>query len=187
MPMGVTCNHRAPRTAPSCALHWAARNGRARACAWLRARGARVDDATRDGTTAFHWGVWQGHRRVCEWLLGAGADAHSLNAFGCNALQWAAQRGDVAMCGWLVGAEVGMDLAVVNANGHSCVHKAAMKGQVEMCEWLLGEGGLATAVHLRADADGNTPAVMARAEGHTELAEMLAQYEDIVQHDEEET
>ena len=34
-----------------------------------------------------------------------------------------------------------------------------------------------TIQHLRADDDGNTPSVMARAEGHEELAEMLLGFE----------
>ena len=127
--------------------------------------------ATGDGTTPFHYAVWQGHLAVCKWLVYSGAaDLASSNEFGCNAIQWAAQTDDLRMCRWL--AALGLDLAIVNNNGHSALHKAANKGQARVCAWLLNEECLGIP-HLQPDQDGNSPAVMARLEGHHALADAL--------------
>ena len=74
------------------------------------------------------------------------------------------------MCEWLQAR--GLDIGVLNCNGHSALHKAAVKGNAQICEWLLGEGRLGLH-HLAADGDGNTPALMARLDGHERLAEDL--------------
>jgi len=156
------------------ALHWAARNGHAPTAEWLIARGVGPDVATHDGTRPLHWAVWQGHLDVCVLLLSAAADLHSRNAYGCNAIQWASQTDSsdgLRVCRWLL--DQGLDVGVLNCNGHSALHKAAVKGQAAVCEWLLSpQVGLGRA-HLAADGDGNTPSLMARLEGHHELASYL--------------
>jgi len=156
------------------ALHWAARNGHVAACRWLVEGGADPNATTHDGTSAIHWAVWRGELQVARYLVDeAGADLHAMNGYGCNAIQWAAQSdgGALLVCRWL--RERGLDLKLLNRNGHSALHKAAVKGNAATCEWLLSaEGGLGEP-HLRADADGNTPALMARLEGFTELADMI--------------
>lgn len=154
------------------AMHWAARNGQTDVCEWLWAtHGVSVDKPTRDGTTPFHWAVWQGHLETCRWLADvARADWSTLNSFGCNAAQWAAQAGNVAMCEYLL--TLGLDLKLLNNNGHSALHKAAVKGRQNVCEWLVNVAGL-DETHMGPDGDGNTPAEMARLEGHTALSEWL--------------
>ena len=133
--------------------------------------GVNANVATGDGTTPFHYAVWQGHLAVCKWLVYSGAaDLASTNEFGCNAIQWAAQTDNLRMCRWL--AALGLDLAIVNNNGHSALHKAANKGQARVCTWLINEECLGTR-HLQPDQDGNSPAVMARLEGHHALADAL--------------
>ena len=115
--------------------------------------------------------MWQSQRHVCEWLVDdAHADWRSLNAYGCNASQWAALRGDVDMCAYLL--NMGLDFRVHNRNGHSALHKAAVKGRAAACEWLVHVAGLG-AEFMNADADGNTPARMARLEGFVALADWL--------------
>ena len=164
------------------ALHWAARHGRLEVCRWLAEHGAEVDALTSDGTPPLHWAVWQGHLAVCAWLVDeAGAALHALNSFGCNAFQWAAQSASteaVAVCRWLHGR--GLDATLLNCNGHSALHKAALKGNRRVCEWLLSDGdeggGCLSEPQLQADRDGNTPASMARAEGHEDLARWLEEW-----------
>jgi ankyrin repeat protein len=160
-------------------LHWAARNGKLECCKWLVELGADPNSATVDGTTPLHWAVWRGELEVAAWLVEvAGADLHAVNSFGCNAIQWASQSDDadgLPMCRWL--RERSLDIGLLNRNGHSAVHKAAVKGNAAACKWLLGsEGGLGIR-HLQPDGDGNTPSVMARLEGHAELAEWLEREE----------
>ena len=82
-------------------------------------------------------------------------------------------------CRWLLGR--GVDINVLNHNGHSALHKAAVKGRRDVCEWLLAEGGLGVR-HLQPDGDGNTPALMARFEGHAALSEWLDATEQGLRH-----
>lgn len=134
-------------------------------------KGCDVNVATQDGTVALHYAVWQEHIHICKWLVyEAGCSLAHCNSFGCNAMQWAAQTDSLDMCRWL--AASGLDIGVINNNGHSALHKAAIKGQSRVCGWLLNEECLGLK-HLQADRDGNTPAVMARLEGHTDLADAL--------------
>lgn len=166
----------AQRTDGRTAMHWAARNGHVAVCKWLMSVGADPDAATRDGTTAFHWAAWQGQIAVMEWLADdARVDWRSLNAYGCNAGQWAAMSGNLATCEWLHAR--GLDWGLLNANGHSCLHKAAQKGQVSACTWLLQVPRLG-APHMQPDKDGNTPARMAAADGHAQLAQTLRLVEE---------
>jgi ankyrin repeat protein len=157
------------------AMHWAARNGETATCEWLwRERGADADATTRDGTPPFHWAVWRSRFETCEWLVEtAGVNWRAKNAYGCNAAQWAAQSGDVAMLEWL--RRLGVDFSALNANGHSAMHKAATRGHAAACRWLATRAGLGAA-QMRADGDGNTPAVMARLEGFDELADELEEF-----------
>jgi ankyrin repeat protein len=154
------------------ALLWACRNGQLDVCRYLvDTCGVDAAQTTKDGTSGFHWAVWKSHRHVCAWLISLGrVDWKALNAYGCNAGQWAAQSGDVDSLAWLHAQ--GLDLGVLNHNGHSVLHKAAQKGRAEACDWLLRHAGLGKR-HMRADSDGNTPARMAAAEGHAELAQWL--------------
>lgn len=154
------------------AMHWAARNGHVVICEWLHVEhGVSADDPTRDGTTPFHWAVWTGRLDVCRWLVDvARADWTALNGYGCNAAQWAAQSGDVRTCEYL--RDLGLDLGLLNDNGHSALHKAATKGHANACEWFVRVVKLG-AKHMAPDGDGNTPAEMARLEGHLELATWL--------------
>ena len=104
----------------------------------------------------------------------------SPSPLGCNAFQWAAQSPSpeaVQVCRWLHGR--GLDATLLNCNGHSAVHKAALKGNRRVCEWLLSDdegGGQLGEAQLQPDRDGNTPASMARAEGHEELARWLEEW-----------
>ena len=98
---------------------------------------------------------------------------------------------------------MGLDVKLLNKNKHSALHKAAVKGKRDICEWLLstevGLGafhlqvykllciificmprvflGVALLIFSKKDADGNSPATMARMEGYVELADYLQEKE----------
>ena len=158
------------------AVHWAARNGHLDVARYLvEEHGATANAVTIDGTTPLHLAVWRGRLELVRWLVrDGGADLHATNDHGCNAAQWAAQTGDIRTIAWL--HEEGLDLHLLNSNAHSLVYKAAVKGRARMCRWLLQTAGLA-GVQLSADADGNTPAKMAGAEGYERLAAWLGEAE----------
>ena len=130
--------------------------------------------------------TWHAQLAVCKWLVEtAGAELHLSNTYGCNAIQWVCQspteypQAALAVCRWLRGA--GLDVGVRNRNGHSAVHKAAMHGHGSVCKWLLSaEGGLTAAVHMQPDRDGSTPARLAKAHAHHELAAWLEAEELLV-------
>ena len=153
------------------AMHWAARNGETATCEWLwRERGVDADATTRDGTPPFHWAVWQSRFETCEWLVEtAGVNWRAKNAYGCNAAQWAAQSGDVAMLEWL--RRLGLDFRRSTRTGtRRCTRRR--RGGTRRRVGGSRRAGLG-AEHMRADGDGNTPAVMARLEGFEELADEL--------------
>ena len=156
------------------AMHWAARNGHVVICEWLYVEhGVSADDpTTRDGTRAFHWAVWTGRLDVCRWLVDvARADWTALNGYGCNAAQWAAQSGDVRTCS--TSATSASTSACSTITDTPALHKAATKGHANACKWFVRVVKLG-AKHMAPDGDGNTPAEMARLEGHPELATWLA-------------
>lgn len=168
------------------ALHWAARNGRITVCDWLiREKGVDVDVEADDGTVPLHFAVWTNNMEMVRWLVEVGkCSLHKLNSYGCNASQWGALNGDVEMLKLL--QSYGLDLKILNYNGHSAIHKAAVNGRLQACKWLLlpdadedcsveSGGGLCAAVHMRADRSGNTPATIARNNGHFETAAWLDQ------------
>jgi len=176
---GLDVDH--PTADGTTAFHWAVWQGHMEVCRWattaaflLQRSASKVDAGSVECCTGCaRCEHEQRERGGCgrRWLVEeAGADFRSLNRYGCNAGQWAAQTDDVAMCAWL--RRVGLDLKLLNHNGHSCLHKAAVKGRRRVCEWLVAEGDL-RAEHMRPDQDGNTPAQMARLEGHTQLADWL--------------
>lgn len=152
------------------ALHWAARNGHISICEWLiMEQGADVDVGTDDGSTPLHLAIWNHQPKTVMWLLEEGhSDINRKNSHGCNASQWAALCGDISMLEYL--KQKHLDLAVLNANGRSAVHKAGLKGHLKACQWLLSpEGAGLSLKHVGPDVEGDTPASLAKSNGHSEV------------------
>jgi ankyrin repeat protein len=159
------------------ALHWAARNGHIDICAWLIGEhGADVDVGTDDGSTPLHLAIWNHQPETVKWLVEKShSDVNRKNSHGCNASQWAALSGDISMLEYL--KEKGLDLAILNANGRSAVHKAGLKGHLAACQWLLAarsEGGAGLSLrHVGPDVEGDTPASLAKSNGHSAVEQWL--------------
>ena len=77
------------------------------------------------------------------------------------------------MCEWLLRPRI-------DQHAYDCEHSHVLENGCKCCfdNGHVGGAGMRTALHLQADEDGNTPSVMARAEGHCELASMLELYEE---------
>ena len=159
------------------ALHWAARNGHIPVCRWLiRDCCADVDAGTDDGSTPLHLAIWNHQPATVRWLIEeSGSNVNKKNTHGCNASQWAALNGDIKLLCYL--KERGLDLTVINSNGRSAVHKAGLKGNLEACRWLLTpecEGGAGlSGSHVKEDNEGDTPANLAKSNGHSAVEKWL--------------
>lgn len=159
------------------ALHWAARNGHIDICAWLIGEHhAEVDAGTDDGSTPLHLAIWNHQPDTVKWLIEEShSNVNKKNGHGCNASQWAALSGDINMLVYL--KEKGLDLTILNANGRSAVHKAGLKGHLAACKWLLtstehGGAGLSL-LHVGPDIEGDTPASLAKSNGHSKVEQWL--------------
>jgi ankyrin repeat protein len=154
------------------ALAFACRNGRLDVARWLLDHGADPDWRGYVGGTALAWAEFSGNRELCTLLRERGASdelrdyefAATPNVFGL-----------MVLAGWGFPRRLMQRLAaqpeLVNARGErgTLLHAAAANGQNKCCEVLLAFG----ADRKATDADGNTPAELARAQKHHELAQLL--------------
>ena len=170
------------------ALHWAARNGRISVCNWLiNECGADVDAGTDDGSTPLHLAIWNNQPATIKWLLEeSNSDINRKNSHGCNASQWAALSGNLDIIIYL--KKQGLNLSIINSNGRSALHKAGLKGHLSVCKWLLtpqesGGAGLG-ANHVRPDIEGDTPASLAKSNGHAEVEKWLIVMQEYLNNEE---
>jgi ankyrin repeat protein len=93
------------------ALHYAAREGQAKAAALLLARGADVNARDHSGQTALHWAATAGQEDVAEVLIASGADVNLKSSLsGWTPLHLAAKLGRTNFAALLLshGADVGI-------------------------------------------------------------------------------
>jgi ankyrin repeat protein len=116
----------------------AVKSGDAAAAAALLARGADVNAAEPDGTTALHWAVHRGDLDLVQRLLRAGAKANATNDYGATPMSEAAVIADPAMIEALLAA--GADVESPNADGQTALMVVARTSQVEAARLLLKRG-----------------------------------------------
>jgi uncharacterized protein len=137
----------------------------------LAARPDLVAARAPDGWTALHLAAHFRHLPVVELLLSRGADvnARSTNSHANTALHAAAAGGaDQALVQRLVAA--GVDVDATQGGGYTGLHEAASIGRADLVALLLEAGA---SLESRTD-DGRTPADLARANGHEDVAGQLA-------------
>lgn len=140
-----------------------------------RLRASLLDDASAaaayspDGFTALHLAAFFGKPEVARILIDAGArvDAYTTNPFANQPLHAAAAGRHVEVCRVLLAA--GADVDATQHGGFTPLHEAAQHGDVEMVELFLSAGADPTVLV----SDGGSPADLAEAAGHQDLATRL--------------
>lgn len=134
----------------------------------LLGAGANANARASNDWTALMLAAAKGHVGVARRLLEAGADANRTDIYGGTPLMRAAREGRTEIVRLLVGRR---DVAI-NAQddqGETALHYAAAAGEIESARLLLAH----RADPSRRDAYGRTPAMLAAASGHAELASTL--------------
>ena len=121
-----------------------------------------------DGFTPLHLAAFFGKPEVVRRLLGAGApvDAYTRNEFANQPLHAAAAGRHVEVCRLLLAS--GADVHATQHGGFTPLHEAAQAGDDELVELFLSAGADPTVA-----AETGTPAELAEAAGHADVARRL--------------
>ncbi len=146
----------------------AAKSGQREAVAQFIERGANVNAAESDGTTALHWAARAADAPLVKQLLAAGANAKAANRYGITPLQLAAENGDATVVRTLVAA--GADPNAVLPEGETVLMTAARTGAPDALRVLLDKGA---DVHAREGWYGETALIWAAAQDHADATRIL--------------
>ncbi len=164
-------------------------------------RGANINSADRNGTTALMWAVIGRHPEIVELLLTRGASPDLVNRDDYTALTYAASNGDLEIARVLVNSKA--DVNHVNGYGNTPLSLAIMNRHVPIVELLVehnvdinyarrGLGGPALMLAIErglkdivklllehgadvnlTDTFGLTPLMVAAWHGYADLVELL--------------
>ncbi|MBN9517222.1 ankyrin repeat domain-containing protein [bacterium] len=133
----------------------------------LLKRGADVNAAQADGTTALHWAAYHDDPRTAALLIQAGASAKAANRYGVTPLALACTNGGAEVVELLLKA--GADPNATLRGGETALMTAARTGRLGPVKALLARGADANA----RDRKGQTALMWAAAEGHAEVTSAL--------------
>jgi uncharacterized protein len=131
-------------------------------------RGAEVDAAEADGTTALHWAAQLDNLAAVNLLLEAGADAAAVNRFNVTPLELAANNGNEEIVARLLAA--GADPNSRSREGQTPLMSAALNGRIAAVEALLARGAEVDAAE---NYRGQTALMLAAGEGNVDAARAL--------------
>jgi ankyrin repeat protein len=122
-----------------------------------------------DGFTALHLAAFFGKPEVARLLIAAGArvDTYTTNDFANQPLHAAAAGRHLEVCRVLLAA--GADVDATQHGGYTPLHEAAQHGDAEMVELFLSAGADPSVLV----AEGGSPADLAEAAGHHDVATRL--------------
>jgi ankyrin repeat protein len=145
----------------------AAKNGNRETLRALLKKGANVNAAEADGTTALHWASYRDDLESADVLIHAGAAVNAANDLGVTPLWTASLNGSVAMVRRLL--EAGANPSAALLRGETVVMVAARAGNPEIVELLASRGA---DVNARA-ARGQTALMWAVAQQHPDVVKVL--------------
>ena len=150
------------------AMNEAALNGDLEKVRQLLSQGSDPNGIDPEGRTALMFASFNGHTEIVRLLLEAGADVRTRDAMGRTALLYASTGPFAATVKLLLAHQA--DPNIVDHDEHfSPLMHAAAEGQLEVVRLLLESG----ADPMLKDIDGETAALFARNNGHTEVAGLI--------------
>jgi ankyrin repeat protein len=147
-------------------LHWAADHGHTSIAEMLIEAGAEIEARTNGGWTPLHTAVAQNASEVVGLLLEKGADIDAQNDSDETVLHFV-QNTDPQLYTFLL--ENTEDADPRDEHGATPMTYAAAHGRIDLVELLMDHGASTQSV----DRYGNSPADMARQEGHRSLADFI--------------
>ena len=145
----------------------AARAGDRATVKTLVQKGANVNAAEGDGTTALHWASYRDDVEAADVLLKAGAKVNAANDLGATALWTASLNGSSAMVRRLLQAGANPNLGLLS--GETPMMVAARSGAPEVVAQLIGRGAN---VNARGARD-QTALMWAVAQHHPDVVKVL--------------
>jgi ankyrin repeat protein len=133
----------------------------------LLQKGADVNAAQADGTTALHWATYHEDAELVALLVKAGANVKAVNSYGVPPLADACMNGDGAVVKLLL--EAGADPNITMKGGETVLMLAARSGNLAAVNALLARRADLNARERR----GQTALMWAAAEGHTAVVRAL--------------
>ena len=153
--------------AENASLIEAARAGDRAAVKTLVQKGANVNAAEGDGTTALHWASYRDDVEAADVLIKAGARVTAATDLGATPLWTASLNGSSAMVRRLLQAGANPNLALLA--GESPVMVAARSGAADVVEQLIAKGA-----NVNAHGTRNQTALMwAVAQQHSDVVKVL--------------
>ena len=145
----------------------AARNGDRDALRALLQKGASVNGAEADGTTALHWASYRDDLASADLLIRAGANVNAASDLGATPLWTASLNGSESMVRRLLDAGANPNAALLA--GEAPVMVAARTGNAAIVEQLIAKGANVNARGAR----GQTALMWAVAQRHSHVVKVL--------------
>jgi ankyrin repeat protein len=140
----------------------------------LIGKGADVNAAEADGTTALHWAAHRDDVELVDRLLRAGARVNRTNDYGASPMSEAATVGNVVVMQKLLDA--GADVESPNADGQTALMIVARTNNVAAARLLIGKGAN---VNRAEQWRQQTPLIWAAAQSQSDMVkELLARGAD---------
>jgi ankyrin repeat protein len=130
-------------------------------------KGADVNAAQIDGTTALHWAVYNDDAETAALLVKRGANVNAANRYGVPPLSLACTNGNATLVKLLL--DSGADANALLQGGETMLMTAARAGNVEVVKALLAHEANPNARERR----DQTALMWAAAEGHAEVVRAL--------------
>jgi ankyrin repeat protein len=150
------------------ALMYAATRGDSKTVAVLLSHGAKVNARAENGWTAVTLASAKGYELIVKQLLAAGADANVADIYGWTPLMRAVEGDRLGVVRVLL-EDKSVRVNARDDQGETALHHAAARGAFEIARMLIVHHA---DVQAR-DAAGRTPAMLATAEGHAGLADLI--------------